>query len=195
MVAHHAAGKGEVFPAAPAVEVENGGHRQAVFPGDEAADVGGEVLGQHVHRPLGEIDAGAPLVGLLIQGRARGDIVADVGDGHVEGKSPPGFFLQADAVVKIPGGLAVDGHHGLVAQVQPAFQGLLRQVRVEVGRLGQDLRRELVGQLILQNHQPGLDLGVLHVAQDLGDHSLGIEVPRGIVGHRGPDHLARGGAV
>ena len=120
--------------------------------------------------------------------------MADVGDGHIEGEIATGLFLDTDAIVEVPGAFAVDGYHRQLPQVQAVLQNPGRQLERNLLGLGQHLRGKLIRQTVFQDDQPGLDRGVLHRAQDLDDGPLGVQVTGGIVGHRGPHHVAGGGA-
>ena len=153
-------------PSGP-IEGENHRHGQTVHAGIEAADAGGQFRRQHGQDGLGKVDAGAPFFRLLIQGRARLDIIGHIGDGHVEHKAAARFFQEGDAVIKVPGVQTVDGDHGEVPQVQAS---LTRGFRHFLGRgpgLAQGRGRKFVRQLVFQDDHLHLDRRVLRGCPEL----------------------------
>ena len=101
-------------------DVHLAGEGQPVDIGVEAADAVRERLGQHGDGPVGQIDAGAALVGLLVEERAFLHVVRHVGDMHPE--AVPGLdLLDGDGVVEVARFFAVDGDRRQVPQVVPAL--------------------------------------------------------------------------
>ena len=151
------------------VEAEDGGESGPILVRHQAAQVVGQSLGQHGQHPVGQVGARAAAVGLPVDGRAHGHVVTDVGDGHVQGVACLGP-LDTDRVVEIAGRLAVDGHVGHVAQVEPAVQSVRR---IERRRLGHDLGREALLQAEAEHGHADLHGGALRVAQNLDDPAGG----------------------
>ena len=89
----------------------------------EGADAVGELGGEHGDDLVGEVDRGAPLPGLHVQGGTHGDIVAHVGNVDPQHGTALAVPLQRHGVIQIPGVLAVNGDDELVPQVQPSRQG------------------------------------------------------------------------
>ncbi len=54
--------------------------------------------------------------------RAGPDVVADVGDVHVQGVVAVGQAVDPDGVVEIAGGFAVDGDDGEIAEIAAACE-------------------------------------------------------------------------
>ena len=66
------------------VELHDAAEDEAVFVRAQAADVGGELLGQHGDGAIGKVDAGAAQARFEIEVGARADILGDVGDVDLE---------------------------------------------------------------------------------------------------------------
>src|SRR4029079_12868627 len=63
------------------VDLQVAGHRRAVLALLQRADVSRQLLWQHWHDPIGEIDAVAARPRFAVELGARTDVEADVGDG------------------------------------------------------------------------------------------------------------------
>ncbi|EKY03413.1 hypothetical protein HMPREF9120_02729 [Neisseria sp. oral taxon 020 str. F0370] len=95
-------------------------HAQALDVGVEGADAVREVFRQHGDNAAGKVDAGGAFVGVAVDGFARADVVADVGDGDDQ-TVVAALFFGVNGVVEIAGGGTVDGDQRQFAQVFAAF--------------------------------------------------------------------------
>ena len=95
-----------------------------------------QLVREHVHGALGEVDRGAALVGLLVERAPLPHVVRDVGDVHAEPVVAVRQALDGDGVVEVAGVLAVDGHRRHGAEVGAALDVLGLDHRSEAGRLG-----------------------------------------------------------
>ena len=105
------------------VHGHDAGEGQPVHVGVEGADAVGELLRQHGDHPVGKVHRGGAVECLQVQGGIFGHIVGHVGDVDAQDPVSLPVLLQADGVVKVLGGGAVDGDDGFVPQVQPAGAG------------------------------------------------------------------------
>ena len=92
------------------IDLQQRRKHQPVGLRNQRADVGGKLEGQHGHGAVGEVDAGAAQAGLVVDGRSRAHVVADVGDVHLERVVAVGQAVHPYGVVEIAGGFAVDRH-------------------------------------------------------------------------------------
>ena len=151
-------------PPGPA-DVHLADHGQPIHLGHEGAQAIGEGLGEHGNHPTGEVDARAPGLGALVQGAARLDVMANVGDGHKQAPSRAASGLGEDRVVEVLGVLPIDGHEGRAAQIHTARDRRLRHL------LGKPCH------LLFHRLGPGF-LQIMGTQHD-GQLSFVIEVPRG----------------
>ncbi len=102
------------------------GHRGTVLARLERADVRRQLLGQHRHDTVGEIDAVAARPCLAVELGAGTDIEADVGDG--DDRVPPALTIRfrPDRVVMVARVLWVDRDDRQMRQVLALPQRLLR---------------------------------------------------------------------
>ena len=111
-------------PPGPA-DVHLADHGQPIHLGHEGAQAIGEGLGEHGNDPAREVDARAPGLRALVQGAARLDVMANVGDGHQQAPSRAASGLGEDRVVEVLGVLPIDGHEGRATQIHSAGEGRL----------------------------------------------------------------------
>ncbi len=130
----------------------------------EGTDAVGEVLRQHRQHASREVDGRGALHGFLVEARALGHVVADVGDVDaysqqaVPGRIEP---LDAEGVVEVLGVLAVDGERDRLAVVGAARHHLGRHLVGYGLGLGQRGGVELGLEVVLDDHGASLDLGVV----------------------------------
>jgi hypothetical protein len=73
-----------------------------------------------------EVNGGTALFGILIQRAARADIMRYIGNRDPQ---PPIAIIESfgiDRVIKVSGIFAINGDERHISQVQPAFNGILR---------------------------------------------------------------------
>jgi hypothetical protein len=103
-----------------AVDPHFGHQHGAILARDQRAPVVGELLGQHRHDAIGEIDRGATAIGGAVERPVVAHVPGDVGDGDED--APPagmaGIGLGEDGIVEVAGVLAVDRDQRHVAQVE-----------------------------------------------------------------------------
>jgi hypothetical protein len=104
--------------------VHDGGEHEAVFEGAEAAGAGGKLVREHGNGAVGEVDGGAALAGLGVEGGAGADVMGDVGDVDLELGVPVRQRADEDGVVEIAGGLSVNGDDGKGAEVATVRRGV-----------------------------------------------------------------------
>ena len=172
-----------------AVDLQERRPGQAVGPRLEAADAGGERRGQHGQGPVREIDAGAAGIGLAVQTGATGHVVGDVGDGDVQPVAIGGP-LDADGIVEVTGGFAVDGEGRERAQVPASGEAGGIDARAVALRLLPGLLREVLGPVVAEDHRLRLHLGVVGRAQQPLEPRLGSRVSAAVAGHLHRRHLA-----
>ncbi len=127
-------------------------------------------IGQHGHRAVGKIDAGAAQAGLGIDGRARPHVVAHVGDVHLQGVVPVGQPVHPHGIVEIARRLAVDGHDIHIAEIAAALQLFRRDHAGNGLRLLQHFGRKLVRQVMLADHDFHIYAKIVGVPQNF-DHA------------------------
>src|ERR1035437_8957316 len=209
---HHAGGELLAHHLAMMIDLHQRGEHQAIHVGDERAQVGGELVGQHGDGAIREVNAGAAQLGFQIDGRSGAHIVADVGDVDVQGEVAVREATDPDGVVEIARRLAIDGDDGHVAEVAAPLDVGLGDPSGHRLRLLDDLGRELVGQVGLADDDLHVDAKIVGVAEnfdhaaDRGRAALGIlqqfdvdhhAVQFGDARHVGrghPDAVERGGA-
>src|ERR1019366_2429999 len=138
--------------------------------GDERAQVGGELVGQHGDGAIREVNAGAAQLGFQIDGRSGTHIVADVGDVDVQGVVAVREATDPDGVVEIARRLAIDGDDRHVAEVAAANDLGLGDPSGHRLRLLDHLGRKLVGQVVLADDDLHVDAEIVGVAEDF-DHA------------------------
>ncbi len=114
-------------------------HREPVGVRAQRAGVVGQGLGEHRLDAPGDVDARAAPCRLAVDGAARRDERADVGDVHPDADRPVVAMLRADRVVEVLGGDRVDGERRQVAQIaaprlRPARHVVARPLCLEVDR-------------------------------------------------------------
>ena len=151
-----------------------------ILIGTQRADVVAQFLGQHGHRAVYQIDRCGALIGLLVDDRARGDIVAHVGDMDTDFPVAVLQLLDGQGVVKVLGVGRVDGERGHVTHVAALGDFLRSDAVIQgLGGLG-DILGILVGKS--EFSQDGMDLGIVlagntqHV-NHLADGRVGILWP------------------
>ena len=119
----------EGLDAAGGVELDEATEDQAVFRGAEAANAGGELVGEHGNGAIGEVDAGSAKASLEVEVGRRAHVFRDVGDVDLElVAGAVGVFTDQDGVVEIAGGFAVDGDDGQGAEIAARGDfGLIQQ--------------------------------------------------------------------
>ena len=139
---------------AGAVEGHEHREREPVLAGHERADAVGELLGEHRHHAVAEVDAGAAAVRLAVERGAWLHVVGDVRDVHAEDAVAAAVGLERERVVEVPRRLGVAGEDELLPEVEPA----LRRNRAagDPPRLLQRRRRERLGQPVELHHRRGV---------------------------------------
>ncbi len=168
-------------------DVDEHRQRQARLPLLQRADAVGELFGKHGQHAAGEVDARGALDGFLVERRALGDVVADVGDVNAHAQHPVAGAVEAldrDGVVEVLRVLAVDGHGGDLAVVGAAGHHLGRHVVGHRLGLGHGVVVELGLQAVLDDDGARLDLGVARIAQELQDLAERLLLARDL----GPHH-------
>jgi hypothetical protein len=159
--------EGAVPHGAFRVELELNHQREPLLARPQRAEIPREPLGKHGNRAVREVDAVAAAQRFDIDGRALGDEVRDVGDGHPEARSSARCFGHAHGVVVVPRRLRIDGDEGPIAQVDAArdlgrIEPVGDRVRRRPHRLG-----ERQGQAVPPCHRAEVRFGVPRRAQHL----------------------------
>lgn len=81
-------------------------------------DIDHRLRNQMIDDPVREVDAGAALQSLLVQGSVFLHILGDVGDMNTEDVVLP-VFPERDRVVEILRVVAVNGDHGNIPEIHP----------------------------------------------------------------------------
>ena len=115
---------------------------EAVAALDQGAEPVRELLGEHGDDLIGEVDAGAPRQGLVVQHRARAHVVAHVGDVHPDLDPPVAQLADGDGVVVVLRVVAVDRVDELTTEVLPALHVLLGRIVREALHLREHVREE-----------------------------------------------------
>ncbi len=152
------------------VDFEQRRQHQAIHTRFEGADVGGQLHGQHRHGAVREVDAGAPQGGLSVDGAARPDVVADVGDVNVQRETPVLQLVHPHGVVEIAGGFAVDGDNRHGAEIASRRQFLFGYGRGNGASLVEDRTREFVRDMMLADHDLDVHAEIIRIAENL-DHA------------------------
>ena len=113
------------------LDVHEQAQGQAIHVRHQRAEVVGQAFRQHRHGQPRQVQRGAPLQRVPVDGGARTDVVADIGDVYPQ---PPALFraLDGNGVVKVLCGGAVDGEGEQRAQVLPP-DGVLGLYRIGHG--------------------------------------------------------------
>ena len=180
-------------------------HRQPVLFGVQRAQAVGQLLGQHRDDAPREVHRRGALVGIVVDGLAGLDVVADVGDGDDQ---PPALEqalaaaaregLAVHRIVEVACILAVDGDQRHVAQVDAVASVGRAQLVGQRRGLGQRLGRKTVRHLVLAHRDLDLHAGVVDLAQHLDDAAHRLRVHRWRFGQFDRHHLAHrrvGGGV
>jgi hypothetical protein len=114
----------ETMRALAARSVDPQFHEQAttLLPREQAAPVVGQLLRQHGHDTIREIDTVAARARRAVEGRARPHIPGDVGNLHDQAEAVAVRFGE-DRIVEIPRIFAVDGDQRNVPQVFTPVEG------------------------------------------------------------------------
>ena len=75
----------------------------------ETTDFIGEFGREHRNRAVWKIDAGAPDIRLVVQGRLFPDIVTDIRDRNIELDASLSFSFNGDGVIEISRIFSIDG--------------------------------------------------------------------------------------
>ena len=126
-------------------DLQVAGHRRAVLALLQRADVGRQLLGQHRHHAVGEIDAVAARPRLAVELGAGADVEADVGDR--DDRVPPALAVgfRPDRVVMVARVLGIDRDDRQMREVLALAERLLR----DAVRLVDRLLREFGAQPVL----------------------------------------------
>ena len=157
------------------VEGQERRERVAVLARDERADAVRELLGQHGDDLVDEVDARGAPVGLAVELAAGLHEMRDVGDVHAQDAVAVLVRLKRERVVVVARGLGVAGEDELLPQVEAARGGRLGGNHADALGLGDDLRRELLGQVVLLHHRKGVERRVVRRADHVRDLGLGGE--------------------
>ena len=165
------------------------GHGGAVLPGAQRAHVGRELVRQHRHDQIGEIDAVAALARLAVERAAGADIIADIGDrdDRLEAAFIGRVFVRRgpDGVVMVAGVDRVDRDDRQMAQILALvlMQWQLRRGnRFFLHRFGEDMRDAM----LVDRDQAEAARGE-GIAQNVGDARAD---PRRAAGRLGQDQVA-----
>ena len=158
-----------------------------ILIGAERTDEVTQLLGEHGHRAIHQIDRRGTLISLLVNDGARGDIVAHIGDVNANLPVAVFEFFYRKSVVKVLGigGVNREGSH--VAHVTTTGNLLGSNSRIqEFGGLG-----HILGILIWQAKlgENGMNLGIVFASNtqnvdDLTDGAVGILGPLHNFHHR-----------
>ena len=115
----------------------------AVLARFQGAQIVRERLWQHRHDPVGEVDRIAAMHRFAVEGAARPDVMADIGDRDDDMPAAAvfriGIRFGPDGIIEIARILAVDRDQGEIAQI-----GAARQIdRLRGRRFGEGLARKL----------------------------------------------------
>src|SRR5258708_1694771 len=80
------------------IDLHQGGEPQPVLVRDQGAEIRGQLIRQHGHGAIGEVDAGAAQARLGIDGRAGTHVVADVRDVDVQRIVAVGQTIYPDGI-------------------------------------------------------------------------------------------------
>ena len=141
-----------VFHHSLLVHEENDAIGQFVLVGPERADVVAQTFGQHRNGAVHQIDAGASLLGFLVDDAAFGDVVRHVGNVHTHLPQLCADFADGDGIVEVLRVARVYSKGHRVAHVlAPAYflfwnlvadavRGILHLLGIGIGQseLGQD---------------------------------------------------------
>src|ERR1035437_2081550 len=186
----HARGELLAHHLAMMIDLHQRGEHQATQVGDERAEVGGELVGQHGDGAIREVNAGAAQLGFQIDGRSGAHIVAGVGAVDVQGEVAVREATDPDGVVEIACRLAIDDHDRHVAEVAAPLDVGLGDPSGHRLRLLDDLGRELVGQVVLADDDLHVDAKIVGVAEDFDHAADRGRAALGILQHFDVDHHA-----
>ena len=154
------------------IDFHDAGHGVTVFVGIEAADAVGQDRRQHGDDPVDEIDAGAAVIRFLVDGRARADVVADVGNVDAQAKMAVGQTDDVDGIVQVLGIFAVDGDELAVTVIAaPCFQG---DRRIDLGGFLLDVVREIERQTVAGHDDLDVQVLVAVIAEDFRHFPFGF---------------------
>ena len=168
-------------------------HAQAVYIGVERAQAIAQLLGQHGDHAAREIDAGRAVIGIDVDGAARGHVVAHVGNRHQQAPAlaaPDLGGLAVDGIVEIARVLAIDGHQGHIGQIDALLAvGRPHPVRQRLG-----LRQAGIGKhmrdAVLAHRDLDLHAGIIDFTEHFDDATHWLAEQRGRLGQFHHDHLA-----
>ena len=149
----------------------------------KAAEVVGELLGQHGQGQVGKIDARPADQGVAVHGRTRPDIVRDVGDVDAQEEIAGGQPLDADRVIEILGFFAVNGHGRPASVILAALPGRGRNPGWEGAGLFQGLPGKYFLELMPADDDPCVHSRVVRHAEKAGDAT---RIPFDFDDHPGP---------
>ena len=162
LVAHH---------VASAVDLHQARLHQPVHVRVQAAEPGGQLGREHVHRALGEVDRRRAVVGVLVERRAFADVVRHVGDVHAQPVAPVRQPLDRDRVVEVAGMLPVDRHRRPAAEIGASLEVALADRAAETARLGHGGRAVLVHDAVLAQDDLDVHAGRVDRSEHLGHPS------------------------
>ena len=169
---------GEVRAQQARVGVELADHRldQPVLRLDERAEAAGERVGQHRDDRADQVGRVAPFMGLDVEGRARTDVVGDVGHVDADAQASVGQTFHGERVVEVLGVVRVDGDGRDRAEVLAAGE-VGGPHRVAEGRgLRLDRGRELRPQAVTSQDREVFGHRRVRRAEHLGDRAGRAEV-------------------
>ena len=187
--------------AAIAPEPHLDGHAGAVLVRAQGTQVRAELVRQHGHDLIGQVDAVAALLGFPVERGAGRDEGGHVRDGDPDGPRAVVSRNGEHRVVEILGVHGIDGDQREVAQVLPRAADL-----GHLGGLGlrDRLGRELSRDAVLFEADEGRDLGAVRAVHDLHDARLAPAAAPGggavahqhpVVGRERRGHVAHGVVV
>ena len=105
-------------------------------------------------------------MGLTVHGRPRADEVRDVGNVYAQPPMAVIELFQGNGIVEIAGVYRIDRDHRLGGQIEPAFDRLVKAVRLLPGLL-QSVGGKLLGQVELADDRERIDTRLAAAAPGL----------------------------
>ena len=153
---------------AVAIEIQLGGHAQAVDVRIQRAQAVRQDLGQHRDHAIGEIDRIAAPVGLVVERAARDHVRRHIGD---RDQQPPalGRAFTEHRVIEVARVGAIDRDQRGTTQVDTPALRRLRHLGQQAVDLGQQLVRPVLRDIVRTDRDVGCHARGQMIAEDLGD--------------------------
>ena len=193
MRVHHRLEEARPEQLAFVIEIQLGGHTQAVDLGIQRTQAVRQHLGQHRDDPVGEVHRVTAPIGLLVECRTRRDVGRYVGDCDQQTPTLLGTLAE-HRVVEVARIGAIDRDQRGAAQVDAATLGDVRNLRRQVVDLPEQgigpCERDVVG----ADRNIGRHARRQVIAEDLDDLAERLPPRLGVLGDMHHDHLAMPGA-